>query len=198
MGVGSRHRPRLDWKPAAASADRPRMSLALQSFLPFPNSCQGTSPHQQGRGTKMTEHCYCGIDVAKDRLDAQVLPHRQRFSVDNNATGGRVGRATACFADRRSRDRAERRLRARHYPNSAIVGSGKKRGWYCEAKRLSAFQVDGQLEFDWLLHRQISGFSTLQNLVHILGSTSIQIGKTWAIRDEPAGNRIFFYDEHSR
>src|SRR5262249_51619228 len=63
------------------------MSLALQSFLPFPNGCQGTSPHQQGRGTKMTEHCYCGIDVAKERLDVQVLPHRQRFSVDNNATG---------------------------------------------------------------------------------------------------------------
>src|SRR3974390_3811026 len=74
-------------EPAAASADRPRMSLALQSFLPFPNSCQGTSPHQQGRGTKMKEHYYGGIDVAKDRLDVQVLPHRQRFSVDNNATG---------------------------------------------------------------------------------------------------------------
>src|SRR6516164_5580778 len=63
------------------------MSLVLQPLLPFPNSCQGTSPHQQGRGTKMTEHCYCGIDVAKDRLDVQVLPHRQRFSVDNSATG---------------------------------------------------------------------------------------------------------------
>src|SRR3974390_956181 len=87
MGVGSRQRPRLDWKPAAASADRPRMSLALQSFLPFPNMCQGTSPHQQGRGTKMKEHYYGGIDVAKDRLDVQVLPHRQRFSVANNATG---------------------------------------------------------------------------------------------------------------
>ena len=35
----------------------------------------------------MTEHCYCGIDVAKERLDVEVLPHRQRFSVDNNATG---------------------------------------------------------------------------------------------------------------
>ena len=35
----------------------------------------------------MTEHCYCEIDVAKDRLDVRVLPHRQRFSVDNNATG---------------------------------------------------------------------------------------------------------------
>ena len=63
------------------------MSLVLQSFLPFPDRCQGTSPHQQGRGTKMTEHCHCGIDVAKDRLDIQVLPHRQRFSADNNATG---------------------------------------------------------------------------------------------------------------
>jgi hypothetical protein len=53
-----------DWKPAAASAFKPRMSLVLQSLLPFPNSCQGMSPHQQGRGTKMTEHCYGGIDVS--------------------------------------------------------------------------------------------------------------------------------------
>ena len=35
----------------------------------------------------MTEHCYCGIDVAKDRLDVQVLPRRQHFSVANNGTG---------------------------------------------------------------------------------------------------------------
>jgi hypothetical protein len=34
------------------------MSLVLQLLLPFPDSCQGMSPHQQGRGTKMTEHCY--------------------------------------------------------------------------------------------------------------------------------------------
>src|ERR1700719_705498 len=63
------------------------MSLVLQSLLPFPNSCQGTSPHQQGRGTKMTEHYYCGIDVAKDRLDVMVLPDRKSFSVDNSAAG---------------------------------------------------------------------------------------------------------------
>jgi hypothetical protein len=35
----------------------------------------------------MTEHCYCGIDVAKDRLDVMVLPDRKSFSVDNNAAG---------------------------------------------------------------------------------------------------------------
>src|ERR1700747_3843185 len=45
------------------------------------------SPHQQGRGTKMTEHCYGGIDVSKDRLDVMVLPTRRSFSVDNNAAG---------------------------------------------------------------------------------------------------------------
>src|SRR6202030_1491641 len=35
----------------------------------------------------MTEHYYCGIDVAKDRLDVMVLPDRKSFSVDNNAAG---------------------------------------------------------------------------------------------------------------
>ena len=63
------------------------MSLVLQSLRPFPDSCQGMSPHQQGRGTKMTEHCYGGIDVSKDRLDVMVLPERKSFSVDNNAAG---------------------------------------------------------------------------------------------------------------
>src|SRR3974390_3173546 len=45
------------------------------------------SPHQQGRGTKMREHCYGGIDVSKDRLDVMVLPDSKSFSVDNNAAG---------------------------------------------------------------------------------------------------------------
>lgn len=36
---------------------------------------------------KMIERCYSGIDVSKDRLDVEMLPDRQRFSVDNNAAG---------------------------------------------------------------------------------------------------------------
>jgi hypothetical protein len=51
------------------------MSLELQSLLPYPNSCLGTSPHQQGRDTKMLS--FCGIDVSKDRLDVMVLPEEQ-------------------------------------------------------------------------------------------------------------------------
>ena len=58
--VGSRYRPRRDRKAAAASVLKPRMSLELRSLLPHPNSCLGTSPHQQGRGRKKLS--ICGID----------------------------------------------------------------------------------------------------------------------------------------
>src|SRR5262245_41196300 len=79
--------PRRDWKPAAASDVRPRMSLVLQSLLPYPNSCQGTSPHQQGWDTKMAMLSFCGVDVSKDRLDVVVLPEGWFFSVSNDTAG---------------------------------------------------------------------------------------------------------------
>src|SRR5215204_3190258 len=77
--------PRRDRKPAAASDAKPRMSLELRSLLPYPNSCLGASPHQQGRDTKMLS--FCGIDVSKDRLDVMVLPAEQCCSVPNDAGG---------------------------------------------------------------------------------------------------------------
>src|SRR5499426_1807399 len=63
------------------------MSLVLQSLLPCPNSCQGTSPHQQGWDTKMAMLSFCGIDVSKDRLDVVVLPEGWFFSVSNDTAG---------------------------------------------------------------------------------------------------------------
>src|SRR5438105_15687476 len=63
------------------------MSLVLQSLLPYPNSCQGTSPHQQGWDTKMEQLSYGGIDVSKDRLDVVVLPEAWFFSVRNDTAG---------------------------------------------------------------------------------------------------------------
>ena len=61
------------------------MSMELRSHLPYPNSCLGTSPHQQGRDTEMLS--YCGVDVSKDRLDVAVLPQGQSWSVTNDAAG---------------------------------------------------------------------------------------------------------------
>src|SRR3982074_2713372 len=63
------------------------MSLELQSLLPYPNSCLGTSPHQQGRDTKMAMLSFGGIDVSKDRLDITLLPDEQCSSVTNDAAG---------------------------------------------------------------------------------------------------------------
>src|SRR5882724_663070 len=63
------------------------MSLVLQPSLPYPNGCQGTSPHQQGRDTKMSEAYTVGIDVSMDRLDVAILPGGQRLFVANDAAG---------------------------------------------------------------------------------------------------------------
>src|SRR4029078_5240227 len=63
------------------------MSLVLQSLLPYPDSCMGTSPHQQGWDTKMEKLSYGGIDVSKDRLDVVVLPEERFFSVSSDAAG---------------------------------------------------------------------------------------------------------------
>src|SRR3954451_21201558 len=86
-GVGSRYRPRRDWKPVAASVTRPRMSLVLQPFLPFPHGCQGPSPHQQGRDARMIEQCFGGIDVSQGRIDVLLLPPAPRSSVANDEPG---------------------------------------------------------------------------------------------------------------
>jgi hypothetical protein len=85
-GIRSRAAPR-GWKPVAASVVGPRTSLVLQSLLPDPNRCLGTSPHQQGRDTKMAKRSFCGIDVAKHRLDVMVLPEELCWSVANDAAG---------------------------------------------------------------------------------------------------------------
>jgi hypothetical protein len=63
------------------------MSLVLQSFLPYPDSCLGTSPHQQGWDTKMAELSFGGIDVSKDRFDVLLLPEGLCFSVCNDTPG---------------------------------------------------------------------------------------------------------------
>src|SRR5829696_1017506 len=63
------------------------MSLVLQSLLPFPHSCQGPSPHQQGRDARMIEQCFGGIDVSQDRLDVLLLPQGTGFSVANDEAG---------------------------------------------------------------------------------------------------------------
>src|SRR5262249_38659933 len=59
--------------PQALRNPKSRMSLALQSLLPYPNSCLGASPHQQGRGTKMTvAHSITSLARATNASDKET------------------------------------------------------------------------------------------------------------------------------
>jgi hypothetical protein len=76
LGMAS---PCHGWKPVRVSAVRPRVSLALPPYLPYPNSCQGTNLHQQRRGAKANELYNVGIDVSIDRLDVAIRPGGRAF-----------------------------------------------------------------------------------------------------------------------
>jgi transposase len=52
-GVGSRHRPRCDRKPAAVLDRKPQMSLELRSLLPYPNSGAAALAHRYRLLTSM-------------------------------------------------------------------------------------------------------------------------------------------------
>src|SRR5947208_5443946 len=69
------------------------MSLELRSLLPYPNSCLGTSPHQQGRVTKMLSFCAIDEVVWADGHSGRhnVTPHGSRCA-------GRFGRVRAVAA----------------------------------------------------------------------------------------------------
>src|SRR5262249_31310502 len=51
--------------------------------------------------------------------------------------------------------------------------------------------VDSQVELGRLLHGQVGGPSALQNLVHVTGTTTEQIGQARAVRQESPRNNIF-------
>ena len=61
--------------------------LGAPAISSIPNGCQGTSPHQQGRGTKVGEPYNVGIDVSIDRLDVAIRPGGRAFCVTNDAAG---------------------------------------------------------------------------------------------------------------
>src|SRR6266853_2096978 len=56
-----------------------------------------------------------------------------------------------------------------------------------DPQRLRGLQVDEQLELRRLLHRQVGGLGTLQDLVHIDGSAAADVERAWPVGYEAAG-----------
>src|SRR5262245_4771467 len=46
-----------------------------------------------------------------------------------------------------------------------LVGKRKQRRWNCEVEHPRRLEIEHELEFGWLLNRQIAGFCALQDLV---------------------------------
>jgi hypothetical protein len=65
----------------------PPAGFGCKQVLTCTVTARRESPHQQGRDTKMAQRSFCGIDVAKDRLDVMVLPEELCWSVVHDKGG---------------------------------------------------------------------------------------------------------------
>src|SRR6476620_3425871 len=67
-----------------------------------------------------------------------------------------------------------------------LIGPQQQRLWDREPERLGGLEVDHQLELRRLLHGQVGGLGALEDLVHVGGEASEQIGEAYPIRHQPA------------
>src|SRR6185503_13303648 len=72
----------------------------------------------------------------------------------------------------------------RSFPDPSLdhlVRAQQHRSGDGEAELLSGFQIDHQLELGRQLHRKISRIGTLENLIHVGGGASEQVGTVYPI-----------------
>src|SRR6476620_1866071 len=62
-----------------------------------------------------------------------------------------------------------------------LIGTGEHSRRDGDAYRFCGLEVDYQLEFRWLLDRQIAGVGTFKDLVDVFGCMSVFIGQAWRI-----------------
>src|SRR5262245_3022765 len=67
-----------------------------------------------------------------------------------------------------------------------LIGPGENSARDHEPKRLRGFEIDGQFKFYWLLDRQFTRLSPLNNFDNKCCRTSGEIGNIRPIRDEPS------------
>ena len=72
-----------------------------------------------------------------------------------------------------------------------LVGAGEQGRRHGQPKRLGGVEIDGKLELDRLLHRQIARFCTAQDPIDVTGGSPVEIRDFDAVSDQPAAPQIF-------
>ena len=68
----------------------------------------------------------------------------------------------------------------------AVRGAGEQRWWNLEAERFGGFEIDDQLEFGRLHHRQVGRLVALENAAGIHAGLTISVGKAGSVAHQPA------------
>src|SRR6476660_10014178 len=68
-----------------------------------------------------------------------------------------------------------------------LIGTGEQRGRHFEAKRLRGFEIDHQLEFGWLLDRQVGRLGALENFSGVLASLAICSANVGSVAHQTTG-----------
>src|SRR5450830_1931627 len=74
-----------------------------------------------------------------------------------------------------------------------LVGTGEQRGRHFEAKRFRGLEIDHQLEFGWLLDRQVFRLCALEDATDHHSDLTERIRKTGGVAHQAAGqDRLAF------
>ena len=67
-----------------------------------------------------------------------------------------------------------------------LLGQHEEVVWHFDPERLGGFEIDDELEFGRLLHRDVAGLGPAQNLIDQLGGTPKQAWIAWPIGQQKA------------
>src|SRR4051812_37651805 len=72
-----------------------------------------------------------------------------------------------------------------------LVSAREQGGWRLEAERLGSLEVDHEIEPRGLFDRQVAGICAVQDLLHEISRSRVELALGWAVACQAGEPRIF-------